>query len=166
MHAAAQSLRPIYAYHTRKISELFGPMSASELFFQPYGNVNHLVWELGHLMSVRNTLIKLLNPEEKLHLFPNERGLFGIGSKLEAPENYPTSDLLMEAFKIRGARVDQLLETTTEARWGDPSPYPVPSMEPTVGGQLFGFMLHERMHLGEMVVLRNIIVKNRETIFA
>lgn len=141
-------------------------MSVSERFFQPYGNVNSLTWELGHLTFIRNTLVKLLNPEEKLNLLPNERGLFGPGSTIEAPENYPAPDVLLAEFTARGERVNQLLDLTTEARWDAPSPFVVPNMEQTVGGQLFGFMLHERMHLGEVVVLRNIILKNRETIFA
>jgi len=162
----AQLLQPVYAYHTQKLPELFGSFSPDERFFQPYGNVNHLTWELGHLTFVRNTLIKLLNPEEKLTLMPDERALFAPGASLAAPEAYATPEVLLAEFGRRGERVNELLGSATEERWAAPSPFTISSMQPTVGGQLFGFLLHERMHLGEMIVLRNIILKNREALFA
>ncbi len=160
----AQFLQPVYAYHTQKLPDLFGAFSPAERFFQPYGNVNHLTWELGHVTFVRNTLIKLLNPEEKLTLLAEERALFGPGAKLAAPDAYAPADAMLSEFVRRGERVVTLLGSVTEERWQAPSPFVVPNMLQTVGGQLFGFLLHERMHLGEMIVLRNILVKNREAL--
>ena len=159
-----QLLQTGYAFNTRKISDLFTQWGEAERFFQPYGNVNHAVWELGHLNFTRNTLIKLLNPTEKLTVLPGEKDLFGFGSRLGAPDAYPATDVLLASFRSRGERLAELLETVTEERWQAPSPFVVPNMLQTVGGQLFGFLLHERMHLGEMIVLRNILVKNREAL--
>ncbi|MBC7891674.1 MAG: hypothetical protein H7Y12_05620, partial [Sphingobacteriaceae bacterium] len=42
----AQLLQPAYAFHTRRLPELFASFSGDDWFFQPYGNVNHLAWEL------------------------------------------------------------------------------------------------------------------------
>ncbi len=162
----AQLLQPAYAFHTRKLPELLALFSSDEWFFQPYGNVNHLAWELGHVTFIRNTLIKLLNPEEKLTLMPDERALFAPGAKLAAPAAYATPEAMLAEFNRRGERVDELLGSVTAERWNAPSPFTIPNMQPTVGAQLFGFLLHERMHLGEMIVLKNIILKNREALFA
>lgn len=158
-------LRQGYELNTKRIAETFAKLSETERHFRPFGNVNSFVWELGHLNFTRNTLIKLLNPAEKLTVIPGERDLFGFGSQPQAPEAYPHPDDLLAAFQARGARLVELLGTVSEEYWQASSPYPFPNMPPTVVGQVFGLLLHERMHLGEMNVLRNIVVKNREALF-
>lgn len=166
MSVSIELLQEGYELNTKRIGETFAKLSEAERFFRPYGNVNSFVWELGHLNFTRNTLIKLLNPAEKLTVISGERDLFGFGSQPQAPEAYPNPDELLASFQNRGARLVELLGTVSDAHWQAPSPYPFPNVPQTVGGQLFGMLLHERMHLGEMNVLRNIIVKNREALFA
>jgi hypothetical protein len=158
-------LREEYNLNTRRISETFAKLSEAERHFRPYGNINSFVWELGHLTLTRNTLVKLLNPAEKLTILPDEGKLFGFGSQPQVPEAYPNSEELLAAFQSRGARLVELLGSVSAERWEAPSPYPFPNMPPTVVGQVLGLLLHERMHLGEMNVLRNIVVKNREALF-
>ena len=153
------------AYNTQKLRDICQQMSADELFFQPYGNVNHLVWQLGHLMFVRNTMIKILNSDEKLSVLPTERQLFAPGCKIETPDNYPALAELLEHFASRGERIGQLLGQAPAELLDQDSSYNLPNMGRTRGQQIYFFYIHECNHLGEINVLKNIIVKNRETLF-
>jgi len=165
MTVPIELLQEGYELNTKRIGETFAKLTDAERHFRPYGNVNSFVWELGHLTLTRNTLVKLLNPAEKLTVIPDEAKLFGFGSQPQAPDAYPRPEEVLAAFQARGARLVELLGTVDPARWEAPSPYPFPNMPQTVVGQVFGLLLHERMHLGEMNVLRNIMVKNREALF-
>jgi hypothetical protein len=152
-------------YNTQKLQGICEQLSQDELFFQPYGNVNHLVWQLGHLMFVRNTMIKLLNGEEKLIVLPTERQLFGPGCKIEAPENYPALSELLAHFASRGERISALLGTVTAERLAEESFLKLPNMGVSYGQQVHSFYIHECNHLGEINVLKNIVAKNRESLF-
>ena len=54
---------------SKRLSKISENFSGDEIFFRPYDKVNHAAWEIGHLASIRNTIIKLLNPTEKLEFF-------------------------------------------------------------------------------------------------
>lgn len=160
-----QNIQNGIRYNTKKLNDLCQQLSQEELFFQPYGNVNHLVWQLGHLMFTRNTIIKLLN-DEPLLVLPTERQLFGPKCKIETPDSYPALEELLGEFERRGTRIVELAGNVSPERLSAESFLKVPSFGITYAEQLQFFYIHECNHLGEINVLRNIVTKNREILFA
>lgn len=155
-----------FAYNSKKINDLFGSLTYNEIHFRPYGNTNPLIWQLGHLNYIRNTITKLIQGDATLELIPSERELFGPKCQIQSPEVYPTAAELLASFTARGERIVALLKSVNPERFNEPSPFNIPGLGDTCGKQIYNFYLHENQHLGEINYIRTILVKNRESLFA
>ena len=149
-----------FASTSRRVAKIDENFSGDEAFFRPYEKVNHLAWEIGHLAFIRNTIIKILNPSEKLEGFGNERVNFAPGTPLQANEMYGTIPENVEILYKRGERIIELLTNLTPEQWDSESQFKLP-FGTTVGSQIWVFFMHESFHLGEISYLKNIVVRNR-----
>jgi len=149
-----------FASTSRRVAKIAENFSGDEAFFRPYEKVNHLAWEIGHLAFIRNTIIKILNPSEKLEGFGNERVNFAPGTPLQANEMYGTIPENVEILYKRGERIIELLTNLTPEQWDSESQFKLP-FGTTVGSQIWVFFMHESFHLGEISYLKNIVVRNR-----
>jgi hypothetical protein len=147
-----------FATNTKRIAKVLSQFEGDKVFFRPYDKVNHISWTIGHLAFVRNTIIKILNPTEKLQFFDNEKTLYAPGTPLQANEAYPAAEILMRAYEQRGERIVELLNGLDQAKWDSESPFQFPFGN-TVGVQVWTFFKHESEHLGEMVYLKNIATR-------
>jgi uncharacterized damage-inducible protein DinB len=150
-----------FAGSSKRIAKISENFLGDEIFFRPYDKVNHLAWEVGHLASVRNTIIKLLNPTEKLAFFENERIMFAPGTPLQPNETFPPFEVMLTALQQRGERIIELLNTLTQEHWDSESPFKLP-MGTTRGSQIWVFFLHESFHIGEVSYLKNIMLRTKE----
>jgi hypothetical protein len=149
-----------FASSTRKVAKMAEIFVGDEVFFRPYNKVNHLAWEIGHLAFVRNTIIKLLNPVEKLDIYENERNIFALGSPIQPDELYVSIPEITAILQKRGDRIVELLTNLNQEHWDAESPFKFP-FGTTIGSQIWTFFLHESFHLGEISYLKNIVVRNR-----
>lgn len=149
-----------FATSNSRINKLTSLITQEEAFFRPYDKVNHLTWEIGHLTFIRNTIIKILNPAEKLSYFDHEKETFAPGTSLLANEMYPSVEELQHHFQQRGERIIELLAEINQEKWDTESTIKL-SFGSTVGEQVSFFLLHENTHYGEMSYLKNIIIRLR-----
>jgi hypothetical protein len=149
-----------FASSSKRVAKMAENFSGDEIFFRPYDKVNHFAWEVGHLAFIRNTIIKILNPSEKLESLGNERVIFAPGTPLQANEMFSPLDESVEALQKRGDRIVELLANLTQEQWDSESPFKLP-FGTTVGSQVWTFFMHESFHLGEMSYLKNILVRNK-----
>jgi hypothetical protein len=149
-----------FAGSSKRVAKMAENFSGDEIFFRPYDKVNHFAWEVGHLAFIRNTIIKLLNPTEKLESVGNERIIFAPGTPLQANVMFSPLDESVEALQKRGDRIVELLANLTQEHWDSESPFKLP-FGTTVGSQVWVFFMHESFHLGEMSYLKNILVRNK-----
>ena len=150
-----------HALNTRKIVKFAEGLSREESLFRPYDVVNNFVWNLGHITMVRNTLIKIANPEAKLDVYEHEKELFGNGAALQANEAYPDLSFILEHFTKRGEILNELLTTVSDEHFQKEGfmkfgPNPMTNAE-----LLWFFYNHECEHLGEMKILKNILNRVR-----
>jgi hypothetical protein len=149
-----------FASNSKRVANMAENFSGDEAFFRPYDKVNHLAWEIGHLAFIRNTMIKLLNPSEKLESLENERINFTPGTPLQPNEMYASISENVEALHKRGERIIELLANLTQEQWDSESPFKLP-FGTTVGSQIWRFFMHESFHLGEISYLKNIMMRNK-----
>lgn len=150
-----------FAGSSKRLTKIAENFLGDDIFFRPYDKVNHMAWEVGHLAAIRNTIIKLLNPTEKLAFFENERIMFAPETPLQPNETFPPMVDMLTAFQQRGERIVELLNNLTEDQWKSESPFKLP-FGTTVGSQIWTFFLHESYHLGEIVYLKNIMMRVKE----
>ncbi len=159
-----ENLQKGFASNTARLDKIMAQMNYDESHFRAYGNTNPLIWQIGHLNYVRNTITKLLDSSAKLELMEAEKELFGPQCQIQHHELYPKPEVLMEVFKQRGSRIIEMLKTTTAETWAAESPFAhLAFFGPSRGEQIYGFFLHENQHLGEANMVKNIILKNRTT---
>ena len=149
-----------FASSSKRVAKMTENFSGDEVFFRPYDKVNHLAWEIGHLAFIRNTVIKLLNPLEKLESYENERANFTPGTPLQSNEMYASITEVITLFQKRGDKIGVLLADLTQEHWDSESPFRLP-FGTTVGSQIWTFFMHESFHLGEISYLKNILVRNK-----
>ncbi|WP_435357076.1 DinB family protein [Emticicia sp. SJ17W-69] len=143
--------------NTQKIIKFAEGLSQEEALSRPYDAVNNFLWNLGHVTTVRNTIIKVLNPTEKLTTYENERELFGNGSILQAEDAYPDLNFILGLFEKRGEKINELIEKVSEEYLDQESTIKVGPNPRSNEALLWFFYNHETEHLGEMKVIKNII---------
>ncbi|GGD61267.1 hypothetical protein GCM10011514_26620 [Emticicia aquatilis] len=142
--------------NTRKIVKFAEGLSQEEVLFRPYDAVNNFLWNLGHATTVRNTIIKILNPSAQLEVYENERELFGKDSVLKANDAYPELSLILEHFVKRGEQINALIEIASDEYLQQESSIKIGPDPRTNAELLWFFYNHETEHLGEMKILKNL----------
>lgn len=142
--------------NTRKIVKFAEGLSQEEALFRPYDAVNNFLWNLGHATSVRNTIIKILNPAAQLDVYENERELFGNGSTLQPNEAYPELGFILEHFVKRGEQINALAATVSDEHLAQEAFMKISPTLQTNGDLIWFFYNHECEHLGEMKILKNL----------
>lgn len=145
-----------HSLNTRKIVKFAEGLSQEEALFRPYDAVNNFLWNLGHATSVRNTIIKILNPTAQLDVYKNERELFGKDSVLQPNEVYPALEFILEHFVKRGEQINALIEAASDEYLQQESPIKIGPDPRTNAELLWFFYNHETEHLGEMKILKNL----------
>lgn len=149
-----------FASSSKRVAKMAENFVGDEAFFRPYDKVNHLAWEIGHLSFIRNTIIKLLNPAEKLDIYENERANFAPGMPIQPNEMYASIPEITAIFQKRGQKIIELLANLSQEHWDAESPFKLP-FGTTIGSQIWTFFMHESFHLGEISYLKNIVVRNK-----
>lgn len=161
MNSASQNLIDHLTLNTQRFLKIAETLVGDEVFFRPYQSVNHFVWTAGHLAMVRNTMLRVIDPNTPLTSFENERGIFGPGSAIQPDEVYPDLGALLQSFEARGAQVSAWLATATDQQLDAQSGVQIPNFPTTVGGLLHFFTIHETEHFGEMKMLKNLAIRQR-----
>ncbi len=154
-------IKKSYQISAKRITTLCEGITQTEATFRPYDKTNPLIWEVGHLVFMRNTICKILNPTEKLEVLPNEKDMFGYGSvRFEASE-YPSLEDMLALLHKRGERMYELLDTVSAEHLDTESVVKAANLGVTVGQQVFSFLIHEANHYGEMNILKMLIHRLR-----
>ncbi len=146
-----------FTLNTRKITKFVEGLSQEDSLFRPYDKVNSFIWNLGHIAMVRNTIIKILNPDVKLELYEGEKELFGTGATIKPNEDYPAIASLLEYFAKRGVELNELLGTVSDEHLQSECAIKFGPNPLTNEGVICFFYNHECEHLGEMKVIKNIV---------
>jgi hypothetical protein len=117
----------------------------------PEGGGNNPIWILGHVTTSRRFLLRKLNvdsPEEHW-----ER-LFGMGSQLVEPGEYPSPSSLKRHFCDAGAALSKRMASLTTTEADAPMGVTFPDGSGTIGGGAHFLYFHEVYHLGQVGILR------------
>lgn len=141
------------------IHQYISDLSDDELLIRPVPGMNHIAWQLGHLISSERQMISAIGhtmPElpagfEKAH----SRETVGSDDRAGFASRERYTDLMRQ---MREATLTAL-DATPESEFDKPGPEGMRAYAPTVGSVFAMIANHELMHCGQFVPVRRMCGK-------
>lgn len=130
-------------------------LNEEALFVKPVQGMNHIAWQLGHLISSERGMVEAVKPGSCPPLpegFEAKHGKETTG--IDDPSQFPTREEYLAAWKAQRAATRAALEATSDTELDTPSPEPIRSYAPTTGHAFNLTGLHPLMHVGQFVAVR------------
>src|SRR5579871_1795235 len=144
--AAAENYRFNSGFLVKTVSDL----TPEEWSNRPEGRGNHIAWIVGHVTSTRSGLLRRLGVEWSQPWL----ALFGRGTKVDPATEYPSPDVLLNAWREVSDVLAGVLENTSEDSLAQPSAQGPPSADGKVSGVVNFLAMHETYHVGQAAYLR------------
>lgn len=130
-------------------------LTDDDLFVRPLDGMNHLAWQLGHLISGENFHVSQVCPGS---MPPLPDGFSDRHTKETASEDDPSrfltrQDYLQLMAEQRSGTL-AALDSLTDEQLQQPSPESIRYFGPTVGSVFAGESAHWMMHAGQWAVVR------------
>lgn len=130
-------------------------LTDAELLVRPFDGMNHIAWQLGHLIHGENFHI---NQVVAGSMPPLPDGFSDQHSKEAAasddPASFCTKARYLELMEEQRAGSIAVLEKLSDAELEQPSPESIRYFGPTVGSVFAGESAHWMMHAGQWAVVR------------
>ena len=132
-----------------------GDLSDSEILLQPVEGMNHIAWQIGHLVSTERVFVEMIKPGnspaltnqfEEVHSRTETKGT--------KPEDFLTKDAYMAIYNAQRAVTLKVLDELTDAELDSETEGNIAKFAPTFGALLNMIALHYLMHLGQFVAVR------------
>lgn len=118
---------------------------------------NSAMWLWAHLTNSRCGLARMLGVERDL--FHPE--LFGRGSELVDPSEYPSVEELRAAWKEVTGQIIEGMDSVASADLAEPAPRDFPVEDKTVAGAVTFLAWHEAYHVGQLAAVSKWLGKGR-----
>ena len=142
-----------YRFNSDFLAKLVGDLSPEEWLSRPNEKTNHIAWIVGHIMWARRDVLVRLNTEWS----PSWLGLFAKGSKCGDGVPYPSSDVLLDAWREESGLLARALGSASEEVLSQPSPKGPPSPDGKISGVVNYLAIHETYHMGQVSYLRGLL---------
>lgn len=124
---------------------------------QVHGNANHALWFAGHMGTVDNFMISLIDPSKAVDK-PGYNETFGMGSQPTSnPDDYPPVEEVLEFMRERRTVLMDLLDSLEEEDFTKETPESAPDFLPDYGSVFQVCAWHEGLHSGQVTVARRAI---------
>ena len=122
---------------------------------RPVAGMNHLAWQMGHLLSNENNWMEAIKPGASPALPAGFHEQHAKETHDKGPDAFRTKDEYLALWKAQRAATQQILAGLSEADLEAPCPIErMRSMCPTVAQMMNLAGLHALMHVGQFVAVR------------
>ena len=137
------------------MGKYLGDLSEEALFVRPVAGMNHIAWQIGHLISSERGMVEGVRPGS---CPPLPEGFDAKHTKettgIDDPSKFHTKDEYLAVWTAQRAAVRAALEATSDADLDAPSPEGMRDFAPTAGHVFNLTGLHPLMHAGQFVAVR------------
>ncbi len=135
----------------------------SDLLIRPVEGMNHIAWQLGHLIASEWRMIGAIRPGACPAL---PEGFAEAHSKDKAasddPKNFLPKAEYVRLASIQREATKKVLSELSSSDLDTPSPEPLAKFAPTVGSVLLLVGTHHLMHVGQFVGVRRKLGKSAQ----
>jgi uncharacterized damage-inducible protein DinB len=129
-------------------------LSDSELLVRPVEGMNHIAWQLGHIIGAERHFVELVKPGSSPALPEGfEEGHGREANKVDDPSRYYSAARYIELRKAQRAATLAVLDGLGDADF-DRKEDKFPPFAPTVGALMNLCGTHPLMHCGQFVAVR------------
>lgn len=151
---ATDAIRNDLAMSQRIIDAYIGDLEDSDLLVRPLPEMNHIAWQLGHLIGSERNIVEMIKPGSCPPL-PDDFNE-GHGRKtydVDDPSKFYTKSRYQELWKTQREATLAVLQSLTEEDL-DRTDDKFPAMAPSVGRLMGMCGTHPLMHAGQFVAVR------------
>ena len=142
---------------TMVISTYIGDLDDADLLIRPVPGMNHIAWQLGHLLSVERKFMESIKPGASPPLPEGFEENYGREqSTVDDPSKYCSRAKYQELWNAQHAATLAILESLPEAELDKADPDKFPEFAPTAGAVLNMCSMHPMMHCGQFVAVRRL----------
>ncbi|MBX6312168.1 MAG: DinB family protein [Isosphaeraceae bacterium] len=137
------------------LQSYIGDLDDADLLIRPVPGMNHIAWQLGHLIATERRFVEAIQPGSCPPLpegFDDGHGRMATG--VDDPSKFYPRARYQELWKAQRAATHAVLERLSEADLDRTDPERFPSFAPTVGAILNLCGTHALMHAGQFVGVR------------
>jgi hypothetical protein len=142
------------------ISTYIGDLSDADLMIRPVAGMNHIAWQLGHLIAAERSFVEMVSPGS---CPPLPEGFDQAHSKetakLDDPSKFATLAKYQELWKAQRAATLAVLDRVPESDLDKTNPEKYPEWAPTTAALLAMSGTHALMHCGQFVAVRRLVGK-------
>lgn len=130
-------------------------LSDAELLLRPGPGMNHIAWQLGHLITGENFHVNQIAQQEMPELPEGFAARHTDATALHdaAEDFYPKATYLEQMHRQRAGTLEVLASMDDDALMAE-SPEAIRYFGPTVGSVFSGEAIHWMMHAGQWAVVR------------
>ena len=137
------------------VNAYIGDLNDSDLFIRPVPGMNHIAWQLGHLISAECSFVEKIKPGS---CPPLPEGFDQVYTKetttLDDPSKFETLAKYQELWKAQRAATLAVLDSVPESELDKTDPEKYPEWAPTIAALLAMTGTHPLMHCGQFVAVR------------
>ena len=157
---AKEVIRQTLDLSTMVISAYINDLDDADLLIRPVPGMNHIAWQLGHLLSVERKFMESIRPGASPPLPEGFETNYGREqSKVDDPSKYYSRAKYQELWNAQHAATLAILESIPEAELDKTDPEKFPEFAPTAGAVLNICATHPLMHCGQFVAVRRLLGK-------
>jgi uncharacterized protein YndB with AHSA1/START domain/uncharacterized damage-inducible protein DinB len=149
-HPAVTPLAFIFTLNDSLTSRSFDKVAEEDLWRRPTGRSNPMLWILGHMVSTRVQILKMLGES-----FDTGWGeVFGRGASVAGADAYPTRDAIHAMSRDVNSRLYAKLGALTDTDLAKSATrQPTPAVQ-TIADQIAFMAMHDTYHVGQLAYAR------------
>lgn len=149
------TIKQTYGFSQMVLNGYLGDLSDADLLQRPADGLNHVAWQLGHLICSEGNLLEMVVPGAAAEL---PEGFVENHSKDNASSDdaslFLTKAEYFDLFQKVQAATFAALDSMSDADLDQPGPDSMKDFCPTVGSLFILISTHVMMHVGQIVPLR------------
>lgn len=157
---SATLIRASYAMPASIIRGYLSDLTDDDLLVRPHEKMNHIAWQLGHLIASQNYHVTQLKPGSMPEL---PEGFAQRHSKETAASDdrslFCTKEEYLRLMDQQQEASNAVLDSLTEEQLGGPIPQKISYLGPNVSAVFTGETTHWMMHAGQWAVVRRMLGK-------
>jgi hypothetical protein len=154
MHAK-EVIRQTLDLNESIVTRYLGDLDDADLLIRPVEGMNHIAWQLGHLISSERGMVEAIRPGTCPPLPEGfEANYDREDTTSDDPARFLSKEAYLSLFNAQRAATKAVLDSLTDEDMDAPGPEKFRKMFPTVGNFFVLIGTHVIMHVGQFVAVR------------